>query len=176
MTPDRGTDHMEPVKGGRRVSASEPAETPMDGLFFGVVAMLPLLAGGIGLFVLPDNWSFLTLNLTLFWGAAILCFLAGVRRGVSFRQPGGPKVTQIAMMLFLFIAGYGAIVATVWAFPRLAIGLELAGYLALAILDPLSARAGRAPLYFASFRPWQMAIPLVSLLLVGAYVLTSPFF
>ncbi|MDY8108395.1 DUF3429 domain-containing protein [Fulvimarina sp. 2208YS6-2-32] len=160
----------------RTIRAEEPAEIPGDGLFFGYLAMLPLVAGAIGLFVLPDNWAFLTLNLTLFWGAAILTFLAGVRRGVSFRQPGGPKATQLAMMLFLFLTGFGATVAVVWAYPLLGIGLEIAGYLALAILDPISARKGRAPLYFAKLRPLQMVLPIASLAAVAYWVSTSGFF
>lgn len=162
--------------GSRRIVAEEPADIPADGLFFAYLAMLPLVAGAIGLFVLPDNWAFLTLNFTLLWGAAILTFLSGVRRGVSFRQPGGPKATQLGMMLFLFLAGFGAILSVVWAYPLYAVGLELAGYLALAVLDPISARRGTAPLYFAKLRPVQMLLPIVSLAVVGYWVATSPFF
>ncbi|EAU41160.1 hypothetical protein FP2506_12874 [Fulvimarina pelagi HTCC2506] len=160
----------------RRIVTEEPADIPADGLFFAYLAMLPIVAGAVGLFVLPDNWAFLTLNFTLLWGAAILTFLSGVRRGVSFRQPGGPKATQIAMMLLLFVTGFAAILSVVWAFPLYAVGLELIGYVALAVLDPISAKKGRAPLYFAKLRPVQMLLPILSLAVVGYWVSTSPFF
>ncbi|WP_116683909.1 DUF3429 domain-containing protein [Fulvimarina endophytica] len=161
---------------GRTIKAREPADIPADGLFFAYLAMLPLVAGALALFLLPDNWAFLTLNFTLLWGASILTFLSGVRRGVSFRQPGGPKVTQLAIMLFLFVTGFAAVLCVVWAYPLYSVALQLLGFLALAVLDPISARRGTAPLYFARLRPVQMLLPLVSLLVVGYWIWTSPFF
>ena len=114
--------------------------------------------------------------MTLLWGAAILTFLAGARRGVSFRQPGGPTLSQLLTMLWVFCLGFGAIVATVWAYTLTATALEIVGYLSLAVLDPIAARNGEAPLFFASLRPIQMTIPIVALLALGVYVWQSPLF
>ena len=84
-----------------------------------------------------------------------------MRRNLSFRTPGGPRLTQIAMMLWLFLAGLGALLAP----PTLALGLLLAGYGSPDGARPASiaARRAEAPLYFARLRPPQMAIAVASL-------------
>jgi hypothetical protein len=45
------------------------------------------------------------------WGSAILIFLGGVRRGLSFRTPGGPTKAQIATMFWLFGLGLLALLS-----------------------------------------------------------------
>ena len=76
----------------------------------------------------------------------------------------------------VFCLGFGAIVATVWAYTLTATALEIVGYLSLAVLDPIAAKNGEAPLFFASLRPIQMTIPIVALLALGVYVWQSPLF
>ncbi|ORE97307.1 DUF3429 domain-containing protein [Aurantimonas sp. 22II-16-19i] len=160
----------------RTITATEPAEPPPIGALLAFGAMLPIAAGAIYLWIGGEAQSFLTVNMTLLWGAAILTFLAGARRGVSFRQPGGPTLSQLVTMLWVFGLGFGAIVATVWAYTLTATALEIVGYLSLAVLDPIAAKNGEAPLFFASLRPIQMTIPIVALLALGVYVWQSPLF
>ncbi len=160
----------------RTLSVEERAETPPMGMVFAYAAMLPLVVGVLAIWFAPDAQSFLAFNLTLFWGAAILMFLAGVRRGVSFRTPGGPHASQLASMLWLFFLGFAALVATIWAYPMTAASLELAGYVSLAILDPMAARSGDAPLFFARLRPVQMAIPIIMLIALMVYIRQNPIF
>ncbi|WP_246218114.1 DUF3429 domain-containing protein [Jiella pacifica] len=161
---------------GRTITATEAAEPPPIGALFAFAAMLPIGAGAVYLWIGDEAQSFLTVNLTLLWGAAILTFLAGVRRGVSFRQPGGPTLSQLATMLWLYGLGFLAIVETVWAYTLTATALEFVGFLSLAALDPIAAKNGEAPLFFASLRPIQMAIPIVALPVLGYYVWQSPLF
>ncbi len=153
QTPDHAT-----------FTLTEPAETPWLGLFFGYVAMVPFVIGTLVFALASEPWRGAALAITLFWGCAILTFLAGVRRGVSFRTPGGVTATQIVTMLWLFCLGFIALVLTALALPVWAAGLLVIGYLSLAILDPIAARKLEAPLYFARLRPVQMAIPVVCLL------------
>ncbi|MCE7029787.1 DUF3429 domain-containing protein [Jiella avicenniae] len=167
---------MASERDGRTITATEAAEPPPIGALLAFVAMLPIAAGAVYLWIGTEAEAFLTVNLTLFWGAAILTFLAGVRRGVSFRQPGGPTLMQLATMLWLYGLGFVAIVETVWAYTLTATALELVGYLSLAVLDPVAAKNGEAPLFFASLRPVQMAIPIVALPVLGYYVWQSPLF
>ena len=143
---------------------TEPAETPWLGLFFGYVAMVPFVIGTLVFALAPEPWRGAALAITLFWGCAILTFLAGVRRGVSFRTPGGVTAAQIVTMLWLFCLGFVALVLTAIALPIWAAGLLVIGYLSLEILDPIAARKLEAPLYFARLRPIQMAIPVLCLL------------
>ena len=154
----------------------KPSNTPPMGMFLAYIAVLPMVVGAVALWIAPESQAFLILPLTLFWGASILMFLAGVRRGVSFRTPGGPRMTQITMMLFLFAVGFVAIVATLWAYLTTAAVLEIAGFVSLAVLDPIAARSGDAPLFFARLRPLQMTIPVVMLVAVVVYMARSPLF
>ena len=160
----------------RKITATEPAAPPPVGALLAFAAMLPIAAGAVYLWIGGEAQSFLTVNMTLLWGASILTFLAGVRRGVSFRQSGGPTLSQLVTMLWLYGLGFVAIVETVWAYTLTATGLEILGFLSLAILDPIAAKKGEAPLFFAALRPIQMAIPIVALIALGAYVWRSPLF
>lgn len=142
---------------------TEPAETPWLGLFFGYGAMLPFIAGLAVFWLAPEPTRGAALAVTLFWGCAILTFLSGVRRGVSFRTPGGVTAGQIVTMLWLFCLGFAATVLTAVALPVSAAVLLVLGYLSLEVFDPIAARKLEAPLYFARLRPAQMAIPVLCL-------------
>ncbi|MEX6504854.1 DUF3429 domain-containing protein [Jiella sp. M17.18] len=159
----------------RHIAVDEPAKTPPISIFFAYVAMLPLVLGALALWFAPDAQSFLAMNLTLFWGASILMFLSGVRRGVSFRTPAGPTLSQLAMMLWLYVLGFACLCATVWGFPLGATIAEIVGYASLAVLDPIAARREEAPLFFARLRPVQMAIPILSLIAVAVAIWQSPY-
>ncbi len=155
---------------GRSLLVTEPAHTSPLSLLLGFSAMLPIAAGAL-LAWLPPPFGILAEAATLLWAGAILCFLAGVRRGVSFRTPGGPTPAQIATMLWLFVLGVGALATLPLGLARV---LLLLGYVSLAVLDPLAARRGEAPLFFSRLRPVQMAIPIVSILVIVAHDLLRP--
>ncbi|RYB04209.1 DUF3429 domain-containing protein [Lichenibacterium ramalinae] len=148
---------------------TEPAETPWLGVFFGYIAMVPFVIGVLAFWLAAEPWRGAALAITLLWGCAILTFLSGVRRGVSFRTPGGVTAGQIVTMLWLFCLGFAAIVLTAVALPLAAAVLLLLGYISLEVFDPMAARKLEAPLYFARLRPAQMAIPVVCL--IGTIVL-----
>ena len=137
------------------------AHTPPISLFLAYVAMAPMVAGAALAVVADAGMAAEIIRLTAAWAAAILCFLAGVRRGLSFRQPGGPTAAQLAAMLLFFVLGVGSLLIP-W--PAATLGLLLAGYVSLAIIDPIAARRDEAPLYFARLRPVQMLLPIGSLM------------
>ncbi len=98
------------------------------------------------------------------WAAAILIFIAGVARGLSFFTEGGPRLSQLAVMLWRFLCGRAALVVpSIWAFPILA-----AGYLSALAYDPHAARHGEAPRVFAALRPPQMIVALAGLVTLSA--------
>ena len=140
-------------------------QVPPLGALLGYGAMLPLAAGSIGVWLLPAPWTALLLRCTLIWGGAILAFLAGVRRGLSFRTEGGPTAAQLLGMLWLFALALAALLAP-W--PTLSCALLLVGYASVAILDLPAAHDGEAPSFFARLRPPQMLAALASLVLLGA--------
>ncbi|HQT76447.1 MAG: hypothetical protein B7Z80_05420 [Rhodospirillales bacterium 20-64-7] len=145
----------------RTFTVTEPRQVPALSLLLGFGAMIPLAAGAILTWVLPEPGSGLARGAALMWGSAILLFLSGVRRGVSFRTPAGPTVAQILTMLWLFALGLVAL--PLLPGPLAPVPLLL-GYLSIAVLDPIAARRNETSLFFARLRPVQMAIPVISLL------------
>ncbi len=151
-----------------RFTIEERPEVPVLGLLLGGVAMVPfaLLAGLLWLG--PAVWAPAALRWLVCWGAAILAFLSGVRRGLSFRTPGGERAVQIATMAWLYLLAIAALLVTA---PVVALALLMAGFLSIAVLDPAAARRQEAPLFFARLRPVQMTVPLAGLAASAAWVL-----
>ncbi|AWN34982.1 DUF3429 domain-containing protein [Methylobacterium radiodurans] len=161
---------------GRTLITEEPRETPWLSVVFGYGPMLPFVAGAAGAWWQRGALDFLITLVTILYGAAILLFLSGVRRGVSFRTEGGPTVAQIATMLGLFCLGFGALLTGVIQGKQdIALDMLIAGFVAIAILDPIAARRGEAPLFFARLRPLQIPIAILSLVALLVLKLMSPY-
>ena len=143
--------------------------TPPISLVLAYLPMLLLAAGAASTWLITTETG-LIMRLCITWSGALLCFLAGVRRGLSFRQEDGPTLAQLATMFCLFTLGVASLLSP-WTIPALL--LQLLGFAALAILDPIAARRGEAPRYFQRLRPAQMVIPVLSLLLLLARVTMS---
>ena len=95
-------------------AVSEPLQTPALSLILGYSSTIPFIAGATGAALINDNAiARLCVDLIVLWGAAILLFLAGVRRGLSFRTPNGVTAGQIAASMWYFTAGFGSLV--LWA-------------------------------------------------------------
>ena len=139
--------------------------TPWESLVLAYAAMLPLAAGAIACLVLRGHDAALAVHLTVVWSGAVLCLLSGVRRGLSFRQEGGPVLSQLATMLWLFVLGAMSLLSP-WAVPSVL--LQMLGYATMAVYDPIAARQGEVPRYFQRLRPVQMLVPIVSLAVVLA--------
>jgi hypothetical protein len=150
----------------RDIDVVEHDEVPALSIVLGFGPMLPFVIGAVATWCLSGFWRGEAVLLTVLWAAAILAFLAGVRRGLSFRTEGGPAVAQIVTMAGLFTLALGALVAIVHALALVAVSLVLVGFLLITILDPIAARQGQAPLFFARLRPPQMMIAVGSLVAV----------
>jgi hypothetical protein len=150
----------EPDGGAVEFRAVEPRRTPALELVLGHGATVPFALGAAAAWLFDPDLATLAERLTVVWGGAVLAFFSGVRRGLSFRNPGGETAAQVAASLWLFALGFAAL-AVPW--PVAALALLLAGYLSVAALDPWAARRGEAPPFFARLRPVQMAVPVASL-------------
>ncbi|MDT7952773.1 MAG: DUF3429 domain-containing protein [Acetobacteraceae bacterium] len=151
--------------GDRRLTGG--AEQPMTApppisLFLAFIALVPVLAGTALVLAADDEQAAETIERpTIGWAAAVLCFLGGVRRGLSFRQPGGTMLRDLADMFTLFVFGTGGLLLPK---PRAAATSLLLGYATLGLRDRAAAQHGEAPSYFAQLRPVQVLLPLGSLL------------
>ncbi|WP_062114178.1 DUF3429 domain-containing protein [Aureimonas sp. AU40] len=151
------------------IPVREPTRSPLIDILFAYAAIVPIAAGAVSLYVWPAR-SDAVLPLTLIWAGAIVTFLSGVRRGVSFRIPDGATISQLAMMLWLFLAGFGSILLTGAQWFGAATVVLILAYLSLAVLDPLAARSGEVPSSFAGLRPYQMGLAVLSRALLGLRV------
>ena len=148
----------------RPIHATEPAHPPRLSLLLGWGAMAPFVAcAGLALAGVPEPAA----PLASLWGGTILAFLAGVRRGVSFRQPGGPKARQVLIMVAHFLLALAALGLLASGLPGPAAGLLTPAYASLALTDRRGALAGTMPLHFARLRPAQAAVATASLGLVA---------
>ena len=97
------------------------------------------------------------------WASGLLCFFGGVRRGLGFRQEGGPTAGEIGSALLLFFTGLGA-----GAVPgrRVPVGILVAGFAAATVLDVRGAETREAPRFFGRLRPLQFPLIAASLLLL----------
>mgnify|MGYP006283745233 CR=1 FL=1 len=160
MTQDRADNaHSGPGGAVRRRAVPEARATPRMSLAFGFGAMAPLALAALAAIALDGPVARAAVDLAALWGGALLAFLAGVRRGLSFRTPDGPRASEIAAMLWLFALGVGALAAPDAV---LASALLFIGFASLAAIDPIAARRGAAPPFFARLRPVQMAIAVAS--------------
>ena len=122
-------------------TVSEPLRAPALSLILGYGATIPFLAGAAGAaFINNASIGQLCLDLIVLWGAAILLFLAGVRRGLSFRSPHGVTSGQIASSMWYFTAGFGSLVLWALASKAPAMLLLLLGYASLIVFDVRAAR------------------------------------
>ena len=147
----------------RRIEVVETDEIPRLDILFGFGPTVPFIFGVVAAWWFPEPWRLVALQLTALWGSAIMLFLSGVRRGISFRTEGGPTWSQMATMLMLFGLGLSSLAAlwlgqVIWA-----LILLLAGFSSIFVLDPIAARRGEAPLYFERLRRLQMPIVVLAL-------------
>jgi hypothetical protein len=129
-------------------------------LLLGSVSVVPLVA----LAVVAWSGSGVPLvfirTLAVIWAGSLLAFFAGVRRGLTFSEAGGGRVSELLTMLGFFFVGVASLVLLS---PVLA-GVGLA---AVGALDAVAGRRREAPVYFSVFRPPQMALGALSLLLIA---------
>ena len=116
---------------------SPQLRTPLESLALAWAAMLPIAAGALACLLLHGAAAALALRLTVIWSGAVLCFLSGVRRGLSFRQAGGPLLSQLATMFWLFVLGVASLLSP-WAVPSLV--MQMLGYATMAVYDTVDAR------------------------------------
>jgi hypothetical protein len=140
----------------------DPADRPIPvtSLIFGYGAVVPLPVAAVVAWVMASPWPTVVTWLAIWWGASILIFLAGVRRGLGFRGDAETPASVLVPMLWLFGLGAGALASPT---PLTSLVLLAIGYASIAILDPIAARRGEAPPHFARMRPTQMGVALLGL-------------
>ena len=147
----------------KRTSADE---IPLGSLIFGYGPMLPFVLGAVGVLALPSPWPLITLRLLIIWGASILIFVAGVRRGYGFGNPRASTGAEIAAMLLYFVPGGIALVLGQEGQIAKALELLIFGFALVILVDRRAAARGNAPRHFGRLRGPQMAIAIASLVVV----------
>lgn len=141
---------------------------PLTSVLLGFGPMLPLVAAGLGAWVLPGLWPLRAVELAIFWAALILAFIGGVRRGFGFGNMRASTPSEIAASFGYVLLAAGGLIA-----PRPSQGLAvlIAGYALAALLDRRAALAGNAPLHFARLRPPQLLLGAAGLAGCWAWLL-----
>jgi hypothetical protein len=130
-------------------------------LALGVAAMGPIIIVGIGVWLIPQSTGVPIAIAAVMWSGALLAFFAGVRRGLSFSERGGARLSELSSMLWLFGLG---VLTLIFESPL----IGTVGFGSLAVLDSMAARRLQAPHYFKRFRPAQMVVAMAGLALILA--------
>ena len=150
------------------MSNPDDPRVPLNSIVLGYGPMLPVIATALGAWVLPIEWAALATRLAIIWGALILAFLAGVRRGFGFGDPRASTGVEIAtMMVYFILAGLALVVPTA----SMALPLLMIGFALVALLDRRAALTGNAPAHFVRLRVPQMLLGAVGLALIWARLL-----
>lgn len=139
------------------------APIPFTSLVFGYGPVAPFLAAAVGAWTMPTPWPGLLTRLAIIWGGIILVFVAGVRRGYGFGDPGASTLREIATMLVYVVLGGLSLVFASFGLSALALWLQVAGFILVPLFDRKAASTGDAPVYFARLRPPQMTIVVLAL-------------
>ncbi len=144
-------------------------DIPADGAILGYGPMLPLVVAGAGAWLLPPPCPFWAVQLGIIWGALVLAFIAGVRRGFGFGYPQASKPAEISASIAYFtLAGLALVIGR----PSMALMPLIIGYVLAALLDRRAALAGNAPAYFATLRPRQLLIGAAGLAGLWAWTIS----
>ena len=139
---------------------------PTLSLVFGFGPMVPFVLAALGIWILPPPWPGIALTLVLAWGALILTFIAGVRRGFGFERDSASTWVEIGTMIPpVILSGLGLLLPPFWGLLALAAGFTLA-----TVLDTRAARRGNAPAHFARLRPMQFPIAIISLIAIAVKI------
>ena len=154
----------------RCITMDRRQRVPADSLIFGYGPMLPLVAAGAGAWTLPGGWPVLAIQLAIVWGALILSFIGGVRRGFGFATPGASTPIEIAAAAtYVITAGLSLVVTRA----AIALALLTAGYALAALLDRRAALSGDAPAHFARLRPPQLLLGCGGLAACWAWLMSG---
>jgi hypothetical protein len=139
------------------------APIPVTSLVFGYGPVAPFVAAAVGAWTMPEPWPGIAIRLAIIWGGIILVFVAGVRRGYGFGDPGASTVREIATMLVYVVLGGLSLVFASFDMSVVALWVQLAGFVLVPVFDRKAAFTGDAPSYFARLRPPQMTIVVAAL-------------
>lgn len=146
--------------------ADDP-RVPVNSAVLGYGPMLPLVAAAVAVWVATGALAEVALRLAIIWGALVLTFIGGVRRGFGFALDRTSTASEIASSTSYFvIAG----LALVLPYPDLALAALAFGFLLAGWLDRRAALAGNAPRHFARLRPPQMLIGALALAALWAWL------
>ena len=151
------------------MSDPDNPRVPVNSVLLGYGPMLPLVIGGAAAWALRLPASAVAVQAVVLWGALILVFIAGVRRGYGFGDPRASTAAEIATMMAYFLLALAAVVVWVMWIELL---LLIAGYALVAVLDLRAAHRGNAPAHFARLRLPQMLVGIVGLTAALARVLS----
>ena len=147
-------------------NSEDAAETaPLLSLSLAYLAMVPLIAAALASIAAGPALAGELARFGILWSAALLCFFAGVRRGLSFRQVGGATFSQIATMTWLFVLGIAALLLP---YPVPALIILLLGFCSMWFLDPVAVERQEAPRYFTQLRQKQLVIPICGIVILMA--------
>ena len=137
------------------------ADVPMPARALGFAGLIPFLAAALGVWVAPQGWNLLALDVQLAYGAVILSFMGAVHWGLAmaggstamtYQRLGWSVVPALLGWLALLLnPGYGLL-------------LMAAGFAGVFYGDLKSIAAGNTPAWYKALRKPLTVIVIATLL------------
>ena len=120
-----------------------------------------IVSGAVLAVIVRHDLQTVSLQLTTAYAAAMLTFMAGVRRGLSFRSERFPTLPKLATTFLYFGLALAALAGVVLDHLQVAASALTIGFAAAMIADPIAATGGDAPFFFRRLRPPQMIVAII---------------
>ena len=132
-------------------TASGRGRIPAAALWLGLAGALPFLALAAALFLAAPDLRPVALQAIAAYGAVILSFLGGIHWGLAL-QAGRPSWSRLGPAVLPSLLGWAALLLA----PVPGLLLLAAGFIAMALADHRTARAGAAPAWYPRLR-WPLS-------------------
>lgn len=143
---------------------------PLIAILLGVAGLVPFVFCGLGAISSDQVRAQWMLTALAGYGAVILAFLGGVHWGFALGAPEGdllhaPRVERARLVVGVVppLIGWAGLLAVVGLSPSLGLGVLIAGFLAMAVVEHRATARGLMPTHYMWLR-WALTACVVAML------------
>ena len=147
---------------------------PMIAILLGLAGLIPFVGLGAGALTLTSSdWADKCLLGLIGYSAVILAFLGGVHWGFGLTdgatQTVAARRARFGLGVLPSLIGWAGLAVTFLGAPVISLPIEIAGFIALTVVEARGARAGLVPAGYMTMR-WMLSLVVVVFL---AFVLVA---
>lgn len=165
---DREARTEPPQAAQPRPTVQSSRYVPKPAAYIGAAGLIPFVATAIAVWFAPAGWAERALEIQLFYGAVIISFLGAAHWGLALAGQGTEgdehRACTWPRLGYSVAPALVAWVSLITA-PIVALGIQLASFLASFVIDFVTTRVRITPRWYPKLRGW---LTLVALICQGA--------